>query len=485
MTYPLVVVYGRLARYDKANGAAPFSGAPGAMFKHRTIDLLDCPCEIRVMNTPDMLRPFPPQSRVVLLGEDALALATGDTNLNKHRGYCLTVTSPGTLTQHAAIATYHPIDCWDFTRVEGDDDNDDENGSDESKDVAGTKRANFFAWALRDFWKLVHHAKPNWVIHPLPLPSYEPAEHDYVATWLRSLPPETRLVLDIECRIQDHSLDVIGLRANGRAFVVPFYLPSERIAFRSYESLGRFWRALAETFLRPDIVIVGHNLSFDLAVLAVHSGLPIPLRLYDTMIAMHRLEPLMEKSLSHAISFFLRTPRNHKADICPNTSQENFTRLCQYNSEDLIRTEQLRLEQLRLTEDQPERRHAIDTGNELLHVTMMMSLTGIPTCETAIAAAKEAHELRAEQYRRIAACLTNRPEFNPASPEQVADFFYRELNYPVMELTDSGQPATGAKALYELQLAQNNPVIPVIIEHREAKKASTSMDFKPLTLKSI
>lgn len=486
MPYPLVVVYGRLARYDKMNGNKPFAGGPGAMFMHRTLDIANCPYEIRVLGTQDCYRPYPPNARVLLLGEDALSLAgfSGkELSLNKHRGYCLTVQSPGTLTKHAAIATYHPIDCWDFTRVEGDDDDDEDGGDD--KDVIGTKRSNYFAWAMKDFWKLVTRAQPLWDYHPMPTPTYIRASHATISEWLENLPAGSRLTLDIECRIQDHILDVIGLRANGRAYVAPIYMPNDRLAFESPAALGRFWRALARTFLRKDVIIVGHNLSFDIAVLAVHAGLPVPYRMFDTMIAMHRQEPFTEKSLSHAIAMYLNTARNHKADICPNVSMANFERLCQYNSEDLLRTEQIMDAQLVLMDRFSELADAINAGNELLHATLMMSLTGIPTCTEATQLAAADHRLRAEQFKRVAAILTNIPDFNPASPDQVADYFYGQLQYPVTEVTETGAPATSAKALYGLQIAQNNPLIPVIIEHRESKKAATSMEFKPLKLPSL
>lgn len=490
MNYPLVVVYGRLSRYDKANGDAPFAGAAGDMFKHRTLDLAAAsgvPVDIRVLGTADMMRPFPFGSRVLLLGEDALTIAgfTGQNlNLNKHRGYCLTVRSPVTNTQHAAIATYHPIECWDFTQVEPSDDDDDTDGGDSEKDMAATKRQNFFSWALHDFWKLLTHAQPAWKIQPLPQPAFLEATYDQIAAWINALPAGAHVTLDIECR-HDFSLDVIGIRANGQAFVIPWYRWDNIMWFKSMRELGLIWRSLAKLFLRTDITIVGHNLAFDLAVLCVTLGLPLPQRLYDTMIAMHRTEPLLEKSLSHAISYYLCTPRNHKADICPNVSPNNFARLRQYNAEDLIRTEQLREAQIDRARTRPDYQTAIQQGNELLHATLMMSLTGIATDQRASDAARDAYLLHAKNMKRCCEVLTGIKDFNPASPDQVGAYFYGKLRYPVTEITDTGAPATGAKAMYSLQIAQQNPLIPLIIEFREAKKAASSLEFRRFRLPRI
>lgn len=495
--YPLVIIYGSLCRYDRTNGDKPFAGAPGEMFLHRTVDVLakhNVPIETRVVGTPAMSLPYPTNARVLLLGDEALALASpGDINMNKHRGYALTVQSPVTLARHAALATYHPIDCWDFSSADeafslGDadgDEDEDEDGGSESKDVAVTKRGNYFAWALHDFWKLVMRAAPNWNYDPLPTPSFFDGTMEEITRWLNSIPRNAVVTLDIECRPQDHALDVIGLRCNGRTYVLPWYFHDNRLAFKTRAEAGAMWRALANLFLRDDVTFVGHNLSFDFAVLAVELGLPLPTRLYDTMIAMHRMEPLLEKSLSHAISYFLVTPRNHKADICPNVSAANFARLRQYNSEDLVRTEQLRAAQLASARNHPDKLLAIEQGNELLHATLMMSLTGIPTDKAQIEKVRAEHLARADFARRCCAILTGQPDFNPASPDQVAHLFYDILHYPILELTKSNQPATGAKALYKLQIEQPNPLIPLIIEHREAKKAASSLEFRRLRLPSL
>jgi hypothetical protein len=481
------VIYGKMSRYDQANGQ-PFSGCAGDYFLNRTLRLLPslragATWDTRIIGTADMAQPFVPGARILMLGDAPLQLAGLDRNLNKHRGYCLYVPCPRTQHQHMAVATYHPIDCWDMVAEEDDDEDDD---AAESKDVGGTKRRNFLAWALHDFLKLTKQPGPRWALDLLPNPTFNLyADASEAARWLLALPAGTVLTLDIECRIQDHVLDCIGLRANGQAYVVGCYRPDNTLAFKSRAELALFWRALMTTFLRADITVCGHNLGFDLSILCVLWGLPLPANLYDTMIAMHRAEPLLEKSLSHAISHSLYTGRNHKADICPNLSFENYNRLRQYNAEDLVRTEQLRAAQLRNAADRPDLLTAIRQGNELLFSTLMMSLTGIPTSSAHIAASRERLLLKAEQLRRIIEILTGVPDFNPGSPQQVAHFIYTRLGYPVLEETDSGAPATGSKILYTLQTKQNNPLFPLLVQYKETRKAATAMDFKPLKLPKI
>lgn len=477
----LVIIYGSLSRYDKANNNLPYSGAAGAMVKHRTLDLLPAGTtfEIRVIGGRNLHTPFPSNSRVLLLGTDALKQYNIEPNLNKHRGYCLEIPSPLTGTLHPAICTYLPIDCWDFTG-EAESADDDTDSDTEDKDVAATKRANYFAWHLSDFWKLVNFAGNKWPLQYVKLPAYTPVSTEFAVNWLRQLPPETHLTLDVECRPQDHTLDCIGLRANGLTVVVPIYGPDNKLCFQSRTEFARFWRALYLTLLRPDITIVGHNLSFDLSLLALYAALPIPLRVYDTMIAMHRAEPNREKSLSHAISFYLYAARNHKADICPNTSAVNFKRLLEYNAVDLVRTEQLKAAQLSKASNNPSLLTAIQQGNDLLHVTLMMSMTGLRTDRRVTEQMRQAYQLKAQQLARCLKILTGNPNFNPSSPQQVAAFLFGQLHYPVLTQTNAGQPATGAKALYILQTKQNNPLFPLLIAYKEAIKAASSLEFKPL-----
>lgn len=53
--------------------------------------------------------------------------------------------------------------------------------------------------------------------------------------------------------------------------------------------------------------------------------------------------------------------------------------------------------------------------------------------------------------------------FNPNSPQQVGDLLYSYLNLPVLDLTDSNQPATGAKTLAKLlNHTQNSAYLEII-----------------------
>jgi len=470
----LTIIYGGLSRYDLAQKPPRmFSGAAGDLFQQRTFDVpeLKPGClDIRLTGTPDMQRPFYSKTRFLLLGVEALKwLMPDEPNLMKHRGFVLT--GPNNCP---AIATFHPIECYDFKATDFIEDDDDEEG-DEAKDVGPTSRLNYLFWALLDYRKLISL--------PWPLPGYRAdspliaPNANFVVGWLNSIQPNAYVTIDIETRRQDHSLDCVGLRSAGSTVVVPFYSYTGGLHYGHVDT-ARIYRALYQLFLRRDVTIVGHNLSFDLSVLCWRYQLPLPRKLYDTLLAQHREYPQLEKSLSHALSLYTYATRNHKGDIALNVSYANFQRLLGYNANDVLWTARIMEEQHRRhATDEPLAR-AVATANRILYCTLLMSFTGI-----AIDVGRRDEQVSVEQSRadaltKVLRVLTENPTFNPASPNQCAALLYTKLMYPIDERTKTGAPSTGVKTLYKLQLKQPNPIIPFIIHAREAAKAASMLRFR-------
>jgi hypothetical protein len=470
----LTVIYD-LSSYDLANNHKPFSAASGDLWKHRTLDTLPpgSSIDLRLLHDHTTLyRPLVPLTRLLILGEKAMSVfGKLSGSLNQHRGYVHTI------RDRPAICTYAPIDCWSIhkkNQADEEDDDDDDAVSD-NKDIANTKRSNYFFWSVADFRKLI--ALPFTTMwsapRPLPVTTIELATQMLIDAAQHG----GAITLDIETRMQDHSLDIIGIRYGYKDYVIPFYGADLKRLHRMSQ-ITAFWRALHTALLSPKLTWVGHNLAFDLSVLSLNYKLPIPARLFDTMLTMHRHSPLTEKSLSHAISFYTTSSRNHKGDICPVTSNENLSRLIRYNADDLYYTELVSIQQCRLHAKDEKFRTACEAAFAIQRVTLLMSLTGIRIDETKLAAAKAEQELAAEQYTRICRLLTANPDFNPNSAKQKSAFFYQQLGYPIIETTKTGAPAAGAKALYKLALKQPNPLIPFIIAAVEAGKAASMMEFR-------
>jgi hypothetical protein len=480
---PHLTIFYELNPYDITNKST-FAGGSGELWKHRTLDRLppDTAVDLRLINdASSFTRPLNhPLSKILILGEAALGKCMPDLkgSLNQHRGYVLTYKG------RPAIATYAPIDCWQVYHktavVEADNDDDDDDDDDavsDNKDVANTKRSNFLYWSFADFRKLI--SLPAFVPFAIPI-AFNDIDVDLTSITNKltnfRLAGGGDLVLDIETRMQDHSVDVVGLHFNRKPHVAVIYYHTDHRC--DGRQLAAFWRELYLCFLSNQVTVIGHNLAFDLSVLCLTWKLPIPAKLYDTMLAMHRESPITEKSLSHAISFYLPAQRNHKGDICPNVSAVNHRQLITYNANDICTTADLAVAQ-RL-------KHAADDGltkavaaaNAIQRTTLLMSLTGICIDETALEKGRQDQELAAEQYTRICRLLSGHPAFNPNSSQQKANFFYVQLQYPTVEKTKTGAPAAGAKALYKLATKQNNPLIPFIIAAVEAGKAASMMKFR-------
>ena len=472
MTKPfhLTIFYGGLTRYDRVQSPpVPFSGSPGEMFIHRTLDVIrPASYNVLVPGIDNISMPSPAGARYLFLGAEALRLLQpDDTNLNKWRGIVQSFRGG------PAIATHHPIDCFDFKHSDLEAADEEDENAKETKDVGPTSRLNFFHWALLDYRKLM----------TMPWPIYEQPHSPIIAPpaaavirWLSEL-RDCPVILDIETRRQDHSLDCIGFRARGTTLVAPIYSYTNALHYGAIDT-ARIFREIHRLFLRSGVTIVGHNLGFDLSVLCFHYGLPVPTAVYDTMLAMHRQFPQAEKSLSHALSLYTYAQRNHKADIAVNISAANFQRLLAYNANDVYWTDRVYETQQSLAAKDEALCGAVARANRTLRTCLIMSFTGMRVDVEEHARQIRLQELAVEQYTRVARILTGRPAFNPRSDDQVSSFIYGELKYPVIELTKAGAPSTGVKTLYKLQIKQPTPIFPIIIAAREAGVAAGLLNFR-------
>ncbi len=462
----LTVLYPEPNRFDKANGLKPFSSVAGDFFVHRTFDTVESlELDIRLPNTYH--RPFRGDTRILGLGPAACKFITGDANLNKHRGYRLTHRNL------PAIVTYDHLSCWEFNQ----DEDDDEAGGDD-KDVGVTRKSNYLFWALADFRKLFTVPRPHSAHKKSPLiPSA-----DSIVKLLTKAPLNSAFVLDIETRVHDNCLDAIGLgyiTADAVwTYTIPIYYHNNQRVYGPTD-MAKIYRALYFFLHRKDITFVGHNLAFDFSILHHYYHLPFPENYHDTMLFMHRDNANIDKSLSHALSYYTDFGVNHKGDLCPNTSEKNFLQLLTYNHQDLYGTAEVYRRQKEAAETNPSLKDAVSIANRAQKLTLLMSFTGMNVDETKLTAQATALREKLAQWDRIAAILTGRPNFNCNSAKQVGEYFYNYLNYEVLEYTESGQPSADEKTLYKIQLRQPNPVLTLILAYRAAKKELSMLEFKP------
>lgn len=461
----LTVLYPRRGTRDLIHDA-PFSGHDGAFFKERTLDGLPAGWTYNIVEHGTPLRDNADTTHYLALGSDWLPNIDIKEPLNKIRGYRLS------LFKKPLMVTYSPADCWEF---KDDADEDKEDDKTNEKDIGATRRINFLFWALRDFAKLQrpprsprpHYEEINW--HPL-----------LAAKWLEGLPADTYLYIDIETRRNDHILDCIGfgiIKKDGTIFSAAVAIYANMDLAWPLHMIARFWRALYNVFRREDITLVGHNLQFDICILHHYYHLPLPYKVYDTMIAMHREFPDMDKSLSHAISEYTDADRNHKGDIVINLSRKQLMTLMAYNCQDIRWTAEVHIGQRERQLASANLMNSVALANDMQVLSFIMSFTGI--CVDVAVKNKRIAELTKQiaALERIIRVLVDNREFNPNSTHQVSKYFHDTLGYPAAGRTPTGAPQLNEKNMYKLQISQPNPLVPLIIKYKQLVKELSGLKY--------
>lgn len=380
---------------------------------------------------------------------------------------------------NAKVTTiFDPQDCCDFKSMLGDDNEAEERFTErDSKERIPTRRKNYRFWTAWHLRKLLSSATVSEpAINPICYPSIAAVERILLATRGEDV------YLDIETSRVHQCLTVIGFSTSSiwpQIYVVPVYLLNGDLAYpRSL--FARFWRALSIAMVNNEMVI--HNASFDLLVLAAWYGFPLPSiqggSVYDTMVANHRCFPEIEKSLAHVISQWTNQPY-HKDTSTEIYNREQENKLWIYNAHDVYTLKLIKDAQLKWASSVAGLSDSIAQANKSIIPYIANSLTGLPLDLEALTNTGNDLATQKEACQRIASILVGHP-FNPGSSQQCAKFFHDTLNYPVTRRTDKGAPAMDSKALYQLLLKYDNPLLPVIIKYRSAAKALSMLESELL-----
>lgn len=266
----------------------------------------------------------------------------------------------------------------------------------------------------------------------------------------------------------------------GRAWYVP--VPAESAA--AARLLDRF-RPL---FARGDILKIGQNLKFDLAVLR-HAGIEVSGPFSDTMLAHYVCDPTDRHGMDHLARALLRYepipitaligekgPAQITMDLVP------LPQIAEYAAEDADVT--LKLHGiLRPMVAEARAAEALDRcENALLPVLLDMETEGIRVDASVLhmyssELAVEIEELEAGILK--AAGMT----FNIASPKQLGTVLFEHLKLPPAGRTPTGQYETSEEVLSSLQ--GQHPIIGLILEHRACTKLkSTYVDKLPTCIRA-
>jgi DNA polymerase-1 len=281
-------------------------------------------------------------------------------------------------------------------------------------------------------------------------------------------------------------LDTMTARLVGLSFCYmpgeAYYVPVPQDSFKAGQALVEEFQPF---FNAEHIVKVGQNIKYDLTILK-HYGVSIKGKLFDTMLAHYLIEPDMRHNMDILAETYLHyTPvsileligpkgKNQKtmADIDP-------ARVSDYACEDADVTLQLKHVFEPMLKDINLLGLLNDVENPLVPVLADIEYEGVKIDSNAMT------EYSAELQGYIKELETQifeaaGEEFNIGSPKKLGEILFDKLGMggSKTKKTKTGQHATGEEVLS--QLAAENPVAALILEHRQLTKLrSTYVEALP------
>jgi len=451
-------------RYDKAN-AGTLCGPPG-LFLKETLAQFNYNWEhAQISANPHAAIPAGTK-KLLLLGNDATKYyqrADARLDISAKRGYV------STLGRCEILSTFSPVDCTDVVDHEVDDDDDgDDNDKGNGKDSAPTLRSNYRFWFLKDLEKLLTGARRT-------VPDYETIDFDPSddnLLWLSSLRGDT-IFFDIETHPPTDTIQCFAFSTTrSPVFSVSCYDWNGS----SNPALVRILVALQRALQNNRVVI--HNAGFDLPFLFLNHGIVFGRDIYCTMVAQHRLYPEAEKSLAHVISLNVNAPyhKNEGGTFTPHNRRQYQT-LLDYNAKDVATLRAVyRAQQAEINKD-VGLQTSVSQAMSSLYDYFVMALTGMELDTMKLAAQRRDVAAQVAQARRVFQILTHVE--NPGSSQQIGEWLYAGLNYPVLAKTESGAAATDTKTIYRLlQKYPRNIALKLLIHYKEISKLDSSLNFE-------
>ena len=476
----LTIVLASPSRFDKTE---LLSGWAGGLFRDYLDPLSLSECDLRLPSN----KAFLPGTKVVLLlGQQSIRtyLPSLTHTLGEMRG------CPYEKDGIIYIASYMPQDAADMkasyekdfnTHVQEQEDEVEDKETNEKSSHGKTARSNFGFWLEADVAKakrLLKEPYRNLMIEQqnyARIEIYPPLEeaiavlnnaHEYLY-----LDIETDACLNLTC------IGFATTESLPSIYVIPIKRYNDCLA---YDNLPRFFKALSVAALK--CCTVGHNLNFDLLVLACGFGVPFGRRQYDTMLACHRLNVDAEKSLGHAVSYYTYMPYHKSEGVFDPKNEFAEKSLWLYNGKDvavlpLIMEAQEDLAKLRRAES------SIAQVQDSRYAYLMITLTGIRLDHKRMREMIQRNDRWMNQTLRIIRCLVGH-DVLPTSSQQCVNYFHKELALPVVSRNKlSHAPSLDEKAMWKLALSQkNHPLIPLFLFYRQLKRETGTLLSTPWSM---
>ena len=446
----LTVLLDNPSRFDNCE---LISGYAGHLFQG-ALGIPRQSCDIRLLKT--LGEGFLPDTKVILLMGQKSLTAFKNIPLGEQRG------CPWLAHNRTYLATFHPQDAIDRKSYFNPLANETEMEY-ETVRHGKTKRSNWRFWMLRDVSKAAQYLK-----NPA-----DPREGELV------IYPKEQEIIDLLTNTKGKEM-FFDIETNPNLEMTCFgfsfgpdkgwCVPMLQVNHYYYDNTHRILRALAVA-LRDNTVII-HNALFDLFVIAYRYGIPAPTRVFDTMLAQHRLFPEVEKSLGHCISLYTDQPY-HKNEGCFNPQNASeFQQLYQYNVKDVLTMALIKPSMERLSKTIRAEK-SIEQVNAMVRPYLTAILQGMRIDTPELKKIMMHNERYQFQLKRLLSVLLNR-ELNPNSPKQVANYLYDGLG-----LKRPDRDPTNEKTLLQLRLKHNLPAVSLILRYRSVAKESGQLKFPP------
>ena len=285
-----------------------------------------------------------------------------------------------------------------------------------------------------------------------------------ICAYLESCKSLKRIAVDIEVLNEEISHVAIAKEA-GDSMSISFTAGGENFLTPPQES--HIWILIAELMEDPNIVKENQNITFDAAFMFRKLGIVVR-NMEDTMIQMGILFPDFPKSLGFITSLYTREPY-YKDERKKQSKLYDERKFSIYNAKDpaVVREIFPKLETELAKQGNSEtymwQKRMIGPCVYMQERGMKVDLEGL----------KSANEEAQGRLNKLEADIKKAVghEFNPRSPQQVADYFYKELG--LEPYTKKGKPTTDQNAIR--RLARRGVHVAVLMrDYRKLHKWKTS-----------
>ena len=325
-----------------------------------------------------------------------------------------------------------------------------------------------------------------------PIEEFKPGNYEIVfdeeifLTWCEKLKASEGFAFDTETT----SLHAQEAELVGVSFAIEAghaaYVPVAHRYMGAPDQLDREWvlEHLKPLLENPELVKIGQNLKYDISVLAnydIHMqgvGFDTMLESYvlDSVGSRHDMDTLSQTHLGHKPVPFTDVAGKGKAQI--TFDQVDIQIGGNYAAEDADVT--LRLHNTLMTRlTQQPKLHRIFTELEmpLVNVLSRIECNGVLIDDAMLLQQSQQLAMTMQETEKKAYELAG-VEFNMASPKQIQEILYDQMNLPVLKKTPKGAPSTAEEVLQELSEEHELPRL-ILAQRSLGKLKSTYTDKLP------